>query len=90
MAVSSQTSGSPIRRRREALGLKPAQVAAAADISVQHLYNLEAGRPRPSLDLARRLAGVLGVSVDELFPTDPPPDAHLDAAYEESVSGGGE
>jgi transcriptional regulator with XRE-family HTH domain len=52
----------------EASGLRRERIAADAEITVQHLRNLEAGRNRPGLDLARRLADVLGVPLDALFP----------------------
>ena len=52
----------------EGSGLKREQIAAEAAVTVSHLRNLEAGRNRPSLGLARRLAAALDVTVDDIFP----------------------
>lgn len=53
---------------RVAKGLRPEVVASAAEISLQTLWNYEAGRFCPNLITARRLAAVLETTVDELFP----------------------
>jgi len=64
----TNTPATPLRARREALGLKPVQVAAAADISLQQVINLEAGKNTPGLDTARRLAAALDTTIEALFP----------------------
>jgi transcriptional regulator with XRE-family HTH domain len=63
---------SPLRTRREALGLSQAQLAAQASIARPYLSQLEACVRQPSLRLAKRLAALLGLSVDELFGSAPP------------------
>lgn len=60
---------SPVRTRRDELGKRAAEVAAAAGISVQSLWMIETGRTRvPGLDVARRLAAALDSDIDALFP----------------------
>ena len=59
---------SRLTRAIEASGVRRERVAADAATTVQHLRNLENGRNRPSLHMARRIAGALGVTVDEIFP----------------------
>lgn len=52
--------------RRTEKGMKQAEVAEAADLSVRHYQELEIGRAEPHLSTAVRLAGVLGISLDAL------------------------
>ncbi len=51
---------------REGKGLSREELATAAGTSYGSVYELEAGRRSPSLELAGRLADALGVSVDDL------------------------
>lgn len=69
LAVMASTK-SRLRAIRERKGLQREVVAAAAGMTVSHLYNLEQGRNKPSLDLARRIAEALDVTVDDIFPSD--------------------
>ena len=43
-------------------------IADAVGVDVSYLSHLLADRKRPSLDVAHRLAAVLGTTVDALFP----------------------
>lgn len=52
---------------RRAKGWSQAQVAKEAGISDTHIAQLETGVREPSMRVARKLAAVLGVSVDILF-----------------------
>lgn len=52
--------------RKEA-GLTQKQVAAAAKTSEAEVCLIERGKRNPSLNVARRLADALGVTVDELI-----------------------
>ena len=43
-------------------------LSIAAKVSPSYVYLLEARRVTPSLEVARRIAKALGVTVDEAFP----------------------
>ncbi|KQV55944.1 MULTISPECIES: helix-turn-helix transcriptional regulator [unclassified Caulobacter] len=62
-----QRLGGRIRARREAAGLAPADLAAAAALDVEALAAIEAGRRDPDYRTLTRLARALGVSVGELL-----------------------
>lgn len=68
MTSRRKPAETPLRRLRRSRGLRAVHLAAAADISVQALHQIESGKGGPKLATARRLAAALGVSVDELFP----------------------
>ena len=55
-----------LRQLREAAGLSRGALARAAGTSDSAIVQLERGERSPSLELAGRLADVLGVTVDEL------------------------
>lgn len=57
-----------LRARREAAGYTVKSLAHVAGISPAHLCNIEAGRRRPSPDVARTLTYHLGVPLAELEP----------------------
>lgn len=59
-------TGTLIRERRLALGLKQAEVAQAAEISPSYLNLIEHNRRRIGADMLTRLAGVLGADVSSL------------------------
>jgi transcriptional regulator with XRE-family HTH domain len=56
-----------VRELRTGQGLTTRQLAERAGISQGAVSHLETGRRAPSLDLARRVASALGVTVDHLF-----------------------
>jgi len=58
----------PLKRLRKEKGLSPTELAARAGISAAQLHALEAERHSPTLVTAQRLAAVLGVGVDDLWP----------------------
>jgi transcriptional regulator with XRE-family HTH domain len=62
-----QRLGGRIRARREAAGLAPADLAAAAALDVEVLAAIEAGRGDPDYLSLTRLARALGVGVGELL-----------------------
>ncbi len=70
--MSTKTKDSPharLRRLREAANLSVADLATIADVSRQHIYDLEAGRKslgNLSLDTAKLIAGAIGVDVASL------------------------
>ena len=53
-----------IRRRRRALGLTQAVVAARARVSLATMENLEAGRANPTLSTLRDVLGPLGLELE--------------------------
>lgn len=57
-----------IKEHRQALGLSQEATANRARISVRYYRLLEAGESTPSLPIARRVAGALGVDVDAVWP----------------------
>jgi DNA-binding XRE family transcriptional regulator len=60
------TLGQKIRRAREARRQTQVQLATAAGISQGYLSQLEQDEREPTLSIAARLAGALGISVDDL------------------------
>lgn len=60
------TLGQRLRLAREAHHQTQVQLATAAGISQGYLSQLEQDEREPTLSIAARLAGVLGLSLDEL------------------------
>lgn len=60
---------SQLKQIREGKGLRREQVAAAAGISLQYVRDLEDDKSNPSLPIARKVAAALGVTVDDVWPT---------------------
>lgn len=60
------TLGQRLRLAREARHQTQVQLATAAGISQGYLSQLEQDEREPTLSIAARLAGVLGLSLDEL------------------------
>ena len=58
--------GDVLRRLRQEAGLSQAGLAAAAGIHLRQIHRYESGEQQPALDVAHRLAGALGVTLDEL------------------------
>jgi len=56
-----------LRARRQALGLTQAEVARRAGISRSYYAQIELGQRTPPVDLALRIARILGGDVAELF-----------------------
>lgn len=57
-----------VRELRELHDWTQADLATAAGLSSNGVRQIEAGRRKPTLDTARKLAAALGVAVDELTP----------------------
>lgn len=55
-----------MRQRRAALGLSQSDLAAAVGLDKRQVRRYEAGEAQPTLQVAKGLAGALGVSLDEL------------------------
>lgn len=59
---------SPMARLWRERGHNAATLAAAVNVSASHIYNLAAGRSKPSYDLVQALCAELQCRPDELFP----------------------
>lgn len=64
--------GAAVRNYRRVLGMTQHQVAEIADVAPETLSRIERNRLAASLDLTRRLAEALEVSVDDLLAARPP------------------
>lgn len=62
-----EPSDRPLRQAREARSLSQADLAAAVGISRQSLHAIESGRAMPRVDVALRIARVLGAAAESLF-----------------------
>jgi transcriptional regulator with XRE-family HTH domain len=60
--------GQEIRRAREAKGWSQAKLAAAADMAVSGVSQIETGARNPSAATLAKIANALGVEVADLFP----------------------
>lgn len=56
----------PVRIYRKHRGFTQAKLSEASGISIPYLSQIEDGKRNASLDVMKRLAAALGVSVDEL------------------------
>lgn len=62
--------GTPLQRRRQALGIRQDDLAGALGVSVQTLCNYEQGRTAPDVTRGRLIAKLLETTVEELWPED--------------------
>lgn len=67
MSVDYIDLGARIRKRRDALKMSQAELASQADLSTQHISNVENARSKIGLDKLVTIANVLDCSVDELL-----------------------
>lgn len=78
------TLGETIRAKREALGLTQQELASRLFVSRQTVSRWESGSRCPDLIMSKKIAVVLGISMDELIPGEdlasyvPPKDPPLD------------
>lgn len=63
----SHVMGLRIKRLRERRGLGVRELSKRVQVSPATISKLEKGQRKPSIDLAMRLADVLGVSLDYLM-----------------------
>lgn len=59
--------GKRIRQIRNARKMPARVLAEQVGVHIQHIYDIERGRYRPSLETARKIAQTLGVPLAELF-----------------------
>lgn len=65
--VQPRLIGASLRRARSARGLTQAQLGEIADVAPETLSRIERNKISASLDLARRLALALDVTIEELL-----------------------
>jgi transcriptional regulator with XRE-family HTH domain len=63
----NRTFGQNVYRLRNAANLTQEQLAEKADISRRYVQMIEAGQYSPTIDVASRLRGALGVAWEELL-----------------------
>lgn len=66
IAEERKQRGLKLRRIRQSRGLRVSALAEQVECSANHLYNLEHGRKRPSIELLYRICRELAVPMDEL------------------------
>ncbi|OLP62629.1 transcriptional regulator [Xaviernesmea oryzae] len=66
LVVELMNTDSPIRTYRTYRNLTVSELAAAAGISQPYLSEIEAGKKTGSVDVLKRIAGVLKVDLDDL------------------------
>ena len=71
-----------IRRRRLELGMSQAELAAAVGVDPRQVRRYEGGESEPQLQVARSLAQVLGISMDELAGGSPKLDGQWWSCWE--------
>lgn len=67
--------GERIRQLRAEKHLSQAKLGKMVGLKQQHIYLIEKGDRRIHLDMARKVADVFGVTVDELFADETPEPA---------------
>ncbi len=67
MSVDYSDLGIRIKRRREELKMSQAELASRAELSTQHISNVENARSKIGLDKLVTISNVLECSVDELL-----------------------
>lgn len=70
--------GRRLRRAREARGLSQRQLAQEVSVSASMISQIEAGQSQPSVNTLYAIVTELGVSLDEVFERQGPPDGHAD------------
>lgn len=81
------STGDRIQQLRRSLGLSIRALAKRADVSVAYLSKLEQGDANPTIAILAKIAGALGVSVDDLLESSPPPrlDEPMPASLERFI-----
>jgi transcriptional regulator with XRE-family HTH domain len=67
LSVDYSDLGIRIKRRREELRMSQAELASRAELSTQHISNVENARSKIGLDKLVTISNVLECSVDELL-----------------------
>lgn len=64
-----RTTGEAIRARRLAAGISQRELAERVEVSHTQIARYEIHGAEPTVPVARRIADVLGCSIDELYPS---------------------
>jgi transcriptional regulator with XRE-family HTH domain len=75
-----------IRALRAARGLTQEQLCERADLSLDAISRIEGGSRAPTLDTLKRIADGLGVPLEDLIRSDPPPKAATPEALSRLVA----
>ena len=67
--------GRKLAEARKAAGLTQGELADKADVHISHVQRIEAGTSQPTVDVVRRLAEALRVSIDMLVFSKPSAEA---------------
>lgn len=67
MPIDYVKLGERVKARREKARMSQAELASSADISTQHISNIENAKTKASLERIVDIANVLNCSVDELL-----------------------
>ena len=67
MPVDYVKLGARVKARRDKARMSQAELASAADLSTQHISNIENAKTKVSLEKIVDIANILGCSVDELL-----------------------
>lgn len=67
MPVDYRKLGARVKARREKSRMSQAELASAADLSTQHISNIENAKTKVSLEKIVDIANILDCSVDELL-----------------------
>lgn len=67
MKVDYKDLGARIKKKREEMGMSQAELASLAELSTQHISNVENARSKVGLEKLVVIANVLNCSVDELL-----------------------
>ena len=64
-----KASDTTLKQSRLERGLTQAEVSSKAGLSLGHYQQLEYGKHLPGLDVAQKIAAVLGHSVESIWPS---------------------
>jgi transcriptional regulator with XRE-family HTH domain len=68
MSKDQSTIGKTIRKYRHEKEMSQEALARAANVSLPTIVKIESGEtPNPSIDTVKKVAGSLGVSIDDLM-----------------------
>lgn len=67
MPINYEDLGRRVKQRREAAGMSQIDLAGHAELSTQHISNIENAKTKVSLEKLVDIANVLQASVDELI-----------------------
>ena len=60
-------TGRRIKKLRKELNLSGEECSSQIGCSISHLFNIESGNTKPSLDILMSLSSIFGITIDELL-----------------------